>query len=167
MNLNELGAYKHKVASIFAKDPAIIDVLLGDVGEDTDTDEMLLGSDPDSCGHIYEFEYVPDTNETTDTYLCLETVIAKAPTTTSYRVYLYVFAYCHKKIMQSYKRAGKVGTRVDILAADVDKLLNGNDGFGIGKLNLISDDVYKPNNNYYGRCITYEAVDFNRRMGAR
>lgn len=165
MNLNELGAYKHKVASVFANDPDIIDVLLGPVDEDTDTDEMLLGDDPDSCGHIFEYEYVDDTNETTDTYLCMETVVAKAPTTTAYRVYLYIFAYCHKKIMQSYKREGKVGTRVDILAADVDRLLNGSKDFGIGKLNLVSDDVYKPNNKYYGRCICYEAVDFNRRNG--
>lgn len=52
MNLNELGAYKHKVASIFANDPDIIDVLLGPVDENADTDEMLLGDDPDSCGHI-------------------------------------------------------------------------------------------------------------------
>ena len=36
MNLNELGAYKHKVASVFANDPDIIDVLLGPVDEDAD-----------------------------------------------------------------------------------------------------------------------------------
>lgn len=167
MNLSELGAYKHKVAAIFANDPDIIDVLLGKVDEDADTDEMLLGDDEDSCGHIYEYEYVDDTNETTDTYLCIETVMVKAPTDTAYRVYLYVFAYCHKKIMQSYKKKGRVGTRVDILAENVDRLLNGNKDFGIGRLRLVSDDVYKPNNSYYGRFLCYEAVDFNRKMGAR
>lgn len=167
MNLSELGAYKHKVAAIFANDPDIIDVLLGKVDEDADTDEMLLGDDEDSCGHIYEYEYVDDTNETTDTYLCIETVMVKAPTDTAYRVYLYVFAYCHKKIMQSYKKKGRVGTRVDILAENVDRLLNGNKDFGIGRLRLVSNDVYKPNNSYYGRFLCYEAVDFNRKMGAR
>lgn len=167
MNLSELGAYKHKVAAIFANDPDIIDILLGKVDEDADTDEMLLGDDEDSCGHIYEYEYVDDTNETTDTYLCIETVMVKAPTDTAYRVYLYVFAYCHKKIMQSYKKKGRVGTRVDILAENVDRLLNGNKDFGIGRLRLVSNDVYKPNNSYYGRFLCYEAVDFNRKMGAR
>ncbi len=167
MNLSELGAYKHKVAAIFANDPDIIDVLLGKVDEDADTDEMLLGDDEDSCGHIYEYEYVDDTNETTDTYLCVETVMVKAPTDTAYRVYLYVFAYCHKKIMQNYKKEGRVGTRVDILAENVDRLLNSNKDFGIGRLRLVSADVYKPNNSYYGRFLCYEAVDFNRKMGVR
>lgn len=167
MNLSELGAYKHKVAAIFANDPDIIDVLLGPVDDDADTDEMLLGDDPNSCGHIYEFEYTPDINETTDSYLCMETVIAKAPTDTAYRVYLYVFAYCHKKIMQNYKKEWRVGTRADIMAENVDRLLNGNKDFGIGRLRLVSNDVYKPVNNYYGRCLVYEAVDFNRKMGAK
>lgn len=108
MNLNELGAYKHKVASIFANDPDIIDVLLGPVDENADTDEMLLGDDPDSCGHIFEYEYVDDTNETTDTYLCMETVVAKAPTTTAYRVYLYIFAYCHKKLCRAINERGRL-----------------------------------------------------------
>lgn len=167
MNLSELGAYKHKVAALFANDTDIIDLMLGDVEEDVDTDEMLLGDDASSCGHIYEFEYTPDINETTDTYLCMETVVGGAPTDTSYRVYLYVFAYCHKKIMQNYKKEGRVGTRADILAEDVDRLLNGNKNFGIGRLRLVSNDVYKPVNNYYGRCLCYEAMDFNRKMGSR
>lgn len=167
MNLSELGAYKHKVAGLFASDPDIIDLMLGPVDDDADTDEMLLGDDKDSCGHIYEFEYTPDINETTDTYLCMETVVAKAPTDTAYRVYLYVFAYCHKKIMQSYKKEGRLGTRADILAEDVDRLLNGNPDFGIGLVRLVNNEVYKPVNNYYGRCLCYEIQSFNRKRGTK
>ena len=133
MNLSELGAYKHKVAGLFASDPDIIDLMLGPVDDDADTDEMLLGDDKDSCGHIYEFEYTPDINETTDTYLCMETVVAKAPTDTAYRVY--------------YKKEGRLGTRADILAEDVDRLLNGNPDFGIGLVRLVNNEVYKPVNN--------------------
>lgn len=164
MNLEELGKYKHKLASLLAKDKDIINLLLGDVSEDADTDEMLLGNSENSPGHIFEFEYVPEINEKTDTFLCMETVVAKASTDTTYTVYLYVFPYCHKKIMQTYKTSGLAGTRADILAVYVDRILNGNKDFGIGRVRLISNDVYKPINNYYGRCIVYEVVDFNRRM---
>lgn len=52
-----------------------------------------------------------------------------------------------------------------MLAMNVDRLLNGSEDFGIGKVRLLNNDVYKPNNNYYGRCITYEVMAFNRKMG--
>lgn len=165
MNLEELGEYKHKVAGLLAQDPNIIEVMLGNVDDDADTDEMLLGDDPNSCGHIYEFEYTPEINETQDTYLCMETVVAQSATDATYRIYLYIFPYCHKKIMQTYKKEGMVGTRADVLAVYVDRLLNGNRDFGIGRVRLIENNVYKPVNNYYGRSICYEVVDFNRKMG--
>lgn len=57
MNLSELGEYKHKVAALLAQDDTIINLLLGPVDDDTDTDEMLLGDKSISTGHIYEFEY--------------------------------------------------------------------------------------------------------------
>lgn len=164
MNLEELGEYKHKVATLLANDENIIEALLGDVSQEDDTDEMLLGNSS-SKGHIYEFEYVPDINETTDTFICMETVVASAPTDASYRVYLYVFPCCHKKIMESYKKPGMYGTKADMLAVYIDKKLNGSKEFGIGRVRLISNDVYKPIKNYYGRCITYEVVDFNRKIG--
>lgn len=165
MNLEELGEYKHKIASMLATDEDIINALLGDVSEDEDTDELLLGDSKDSKGHIYEFEYVPGINETTDTFICMETTIASAPTDATYRIYLYVFPYCHKKIMMSYKKSGMSGTKADILASYIDKKLNGAKDFGIGRVRLISNDIYKPIDNYYGRCLVYEAVDFNRKLG--
>lgn len=165
MNLEELGEYKHKVASILANDDNIIEILLGDVQEDEDTDELLLGNNVTSKGHIYEFEYVPEINETTDTFICMETTVASAPTDTAYRIYLYVFPYCHKKIMMSYKKAGMAGTKADILATYIDRKLNGSKDFGIGRVRLVSNDVYKPIANYYGRCLIYEVVDFNRKLG--
>ena len=147
MNLSELGEYKHKVAALLAQDDTIINLLLGPVDDDADTDEMLLGDKSISTGHIYEFEYVPEINETADTYLCMETVVAKAPSDTAYR------------------HTGVLGTKADVLAMNVDRLLNGSEDFGIGKVRLLNNDVYKPNNNYYGRCITYEVMAFNRKMG--
>ena len=58
MNLSELGEYKHKVAALLAQDDPIINLLLGPVDDDTDTDEMLLGDKSISTGHIYELLYL-------------------------------------------------------------------------------------------------------------
>ena len=73
--------------------------------------------------------------------------------------------HCNKKVMKSYRHPGVLGTKADVLAMNVDRLLNGSEDFGIGKVRLLNNDVYKPNNNYYGRCITYEVMAFNRKMG--
>ena len=67
--------------------------------------------------------------------------------------------------MQNYKKEGRLGTRADILAEDVDRLLNGNPDFGIGRVRFINNDVYKPVNNYYGRSLCYEIQAFNRKRG--
>ena len=76
-----------------------------------------------------------------------------------------ILFFCNKKVMKSYRHPGVLGTKADVLAMNVDRLLNGSEDFGIGKVRLLNNDVYKPNNNYYGRCITYEVMAFNRKMG--
>lgn len=162
MNLVDLGTFKTNVVSKLLHDPCVVEALLGKVSEEDDVEELLLGEESGAPGHIYDFEYVPEINENTDTYLCVEAVVKTAPTDTAYTIYLYVFAYCHKKIMHSYSRDGMGGNKADILASDVDKILNGSRDFGIGRLRLLGDDIYKPNNAYYGRCIVYESEAFNR-----
>ena len=49
-----------------------------------------------------------------------------------------------------------------ILAADVGRVLNGNRDIGIGPVEFLTDNIYKPATNYYGRCITYSIQAFNR-----
>ena len=112
---------------------------------------------------MHKFEYVPDINENADSFLNVETAIARTPgTDTTYNVYLYVFVFCHKSMMENYTRNGMAGTRTDILAADVGRVLNGNRDIGIGPVEFLTDNIYKPATNYYGRCITYSIQAFNR-----
>lgn len=163
MNLSEMGEFKNLVVSKFVNDENIVDVLLGDTSDYDDVETALLGDgETGQDGRIYKFEYVPDTQEKAKTFLCVEVVPQKTEGDTVTSMYVYVFCYCSKNIMQTYHRAGTAGTRVDILANDVDKILNGNTEFGIGPLVWRTSSIYKPAQFYYGRMLVYTVSAFRR-----
>ena len=97
------------------------------------------------------------------TFLCVEVIPEKTSGDSVTEMTVYVFAYCSKNIMQTYRRKGNAGTRIDILISDVDKILNGNDEFGIGPLEWAGSDIYKPAQVYYGRVVMYKVSSFRRR----
>lgn len=163
MNLEEIGEFKNKIVSKLIHDSNIVDVLIGDLNSDVDAETALLGIDNTGKGGcVFKFEYVPDTQEMSKTFLCVEVIPDKTSGDTVTNMYVYVFAYCSKDIMQTYKRKGQAGTRIDILASDIDKILNGNNEFGIGPLEWYGSDIYKPAQIYYGRMLTYMVSAFRR-----
>lgn len=164
MNLEEIGIFKNRVVSKLIHDKNIVDVLLNSDKEKEDPDVALLGTDgtgKDGC--VFEFEFVPDTQEMAKTFLCVEVIPEKTSGDSVTEMTVYVFAYCSKNIMQTYRRKGNAGTRIDILISDVDKILNGNDEFGIGPLEWAGSDIYKPAQVYYGRVVMYKVSSFRRR----
>ncbi len=165
MTLKELGKFKLTILSEFAKSKEIVDLLLPDHTEDDDIDAQLFG-DESTNGCMFKWEYVPDTQEETRSFLCVETEVTKVPSTASYNISVYVFAFCNKKIMDASDKT-MYGTRADLLSHYVDSILNGSEKFGIGRLNLVDVAVYKPNNRYYGRVLTYECSGFNNPTGIK
>lgn len=163
MYLKEVGTFKNKIVSKLINDENIVDVLLGDVSHLDDPESALLGRDATGKGGcVFKFEYVPDTQENSRTFLCVEVVPQETAGDTVTRMMVYVFCYCSKDIMQTYRRKGQAGTRVDILASDVDQILNGNSEFGIGPLEWEGSSIYKPAVCYYGRLLAYSVTSFRR-----
>lgn len=163
MNLEEIGIFKNRIVSKLIHDNNVVDVLLNGNEGDKDIEVTLLGSDETGTdGCVFEFEYVPDTQETSKTFLCVEVIPEETSGDTITGMSVYVFAYCSKNIMQTYHRKGTAGTRIDILISDIDKILNGNQEFGIGPLEWAGSDIYKPAQIYYGRMIVYRANAFRR-----
>lgn len=163
MTQQDIGQIKNDVIAMLMQDKWIVDGLLGEVDEDADIEYLLTDCNSGSTGHIHKYEYIPDINETADKFINVETVVAKAPgSTTTYEIYIYIFIFCHKSVMESYRRDGMSGTRVDILDADVCRILDGNPDIGIGRVQMLRDEIYKPVINYYGRVITYTVNEFSR-----
>ena len=163
MNLEEIGTFKNKVVSKLINDDNVLNVLLGDIDKVEDPETALLGKDGSGKGGcVFKFEYVPDTQENSKTFLCVEVVPNETDGDTITNMTIYVFAYCSKNLMQTYHRAGTAGTRIDILVSDVDKILNGNSEFGIGPLEWAGSSIYKPAQWYYGRMLVYQVGTFRR-----
>lgn len=163
MNLEEIGSFKNKIVSKLINDDNILDVLLGDLTDIDDSETALLGKDGSgSGGRVFKFEYIPDTQENSKTFLCVEVVPEETDGDTITDMIIYVFAYCSKNLMQTYHRKGQAGTRIDILVSDIDKILNGNSEFGIGPLEWAGSSIYKPAQPYYGRMLVYRVGTFRR-----
>lgn len=163
MNLKEIGEFKNKVISKLIHDDNVVDVLIGKNKNKDNKEELLLGIDETGKnGCVFKFEYVPDTQEMSKTFLCVEVIPDKTNGGSVTDMYLYIFIYCSKDIMQTYHRNQSSGTRIDILASDVDRILNGNSDFGIGPLEWDSSNIYKPAQIYYGRVLVYSVSAFRR-----
>ena len=163
MNLEEIGSFKNKIVSKLINDSNILDALLGDINDIEDPETALLGKDGSGNGGcVFKFEYIPDTQENSKTFLCVEVVPQETDGDTITNMVIYVFAYCSKDLMQTYHRKGQAGTRVDILVSDIDKILNGNSEFGIGPLEWAGSSIYKPAQPYYGRMLVYRVGTFRR-----
>ena len=163
MNREEIGSFKNKIVSKLINDSNILDALLGDINDIEDPETALLGKDGSGNGGcVFKFEYIPDTQENSKTFLCVEVVPQETDGDTITNMIIYVFAYCSKNLMQTYHRKGQAGTRVDILVSDIDKILNGNSEFGIGPLEWAGSSIYKPAQPYYGRMLVYRVGTFRR-----
>lgn len=163
MTHKDIGNLKSDIISLLMNDSDIVDALIGPVDEDADVEYLLTSTSSGSTGHIHKYEYVPEINETADTFLNVEAVVAKRPeSATTYDIFVHVFIFCHKSVMETYHREGMAGTRVDILDADVCRILDGNPNLGIGSMRVLTDEIYKPVVNYYGRVVTYSVNEFSR-----
>jgi len=163
MNLEEIGSFKNKIVSKLINDSNILDALLGDINNVEDPEAALLGKDGSGNGGcVFKFEYIPDTQENSKTFLCVEVVPQETDGDTITNMIIYVFAYCSKNLMQTYHRKGQAGTRVDILVSDIDKILNGNSEFGIGPLEWAGSIIYNPAQPYYGRMLVYRVGTFRK-----
>ena len=54
------------------------------------------------------------------------------------------------------------GLVTDLLTTEIDKLINGNNCFGLGRVELKSWDKFTPAEDFHGTTLVYRTVDFNR-----
>ena len=71
---------------------------------------------------------------------------------------IYIWIIAHERTMRTPK-----GLVTDLLTTEVDKLINGSNGFGLGRVELKSWDRFTPAEDFHGRTLVYRTVDFNRK----
>ena len=68
----------------------------------------------------------------------------------------------HKDLMRSKFRSG---IRTDLIANEIDKTMNGDRDFGIGRCELEAIERFRTQERFYGRLLAYKIKDFNSKEG--
>ena len=106
---------------------------------------------------VFPYLFKPLTTTDSDTFITFQlqsNIIDK--TIKELELTFYVFA--DERLLRT-----KDGLRTDILAQRIDRIFNGYDVIGLGKMDLVSiDNLDMSNSTYHGLKLTYSVVDLNR-----
>ena len=151
MLLEEFFDYKNELMETLCRNKKIVHLI-------TDSKKAPVPNYNLPYRQIYPYEFVPETVDDGDTFVCFDVDIADVEDKTFYLPVVYVWVFTHK----SKLRLDGGGVRTDQLAVEINKELNGSRYFGLGELDLYSVGRFSPITDYQGRVLTYYAKDFNR-----
>ena len=152
MQLQEFFDYKNQLMDDILTDDSIVD-LIDDVHECKGDASKLVYT------QVFPFEYVPETVQGGQTFVCVEVDVQEAGKT-YYTPIIYVWVFAHK----SRLRLPEGGVRTDRICSKISELINGSRYYGLGELNLHSVKRFAPMTDYNGKMMTFYAKDFNRQF---
>lgn len=118
--------------------------------------------DADSLAYtqVFPCEYVPETVQDGETYVCFDVDIQNVSNKTFLTPVLYIWVFTHR----SKLRLPEGGVRTDKLCAEICEVVNGSRYYGLGELNLYSVKRFAPMTDYQGKLMTFYAKEFNRQF---
>ena len=153
MQLEEFFDYKNQLMEDLLTNQEIAK-LLSDDCKGTDNPEGLV------YAQVFPFEYIPDTIEHGQTFICCDVDIQRSLNKTFLLPALYIWVFSHK----SKLRLPGGGVRTDKLCAEIAKTINGSRHYGLGELDLYSVKRFAPITDYQGKVMMFQAQDFNRTL---
>lgn len=151
MELNEFFDYKNQLMRELCHNKKIVNLI-------TDKENERMPVHTLTYRQIFPYEFIPETVNDGQTFICFDVDVADVVSKTFYVPVLYVWVFTHK----SKLRLPVGGVRTDELASEINIMLNGSRYYGLGELNLVSVGRFSPINDYLGRVLTYNTIDFNR-----
>ena len=159
--LDEIVTYPQKAINLIGNNKECVGLLLNkrfDAVTDDDCDDVF-------DRHIFTYQYVDSTTQTATAYVWAEVDIPSIQNQRIKDLRLYITICVHKQFMNLDRKThpGMAGNRRDNLVCHIDKLLNFQDIFGIGKLALRGVRTIQAPNGFVIKEIEYEIPDFNYR----
>lgn len=148
--LDELFDYKNLLMRELCSNEKIIKLVIGE-------DEVPVPHLELPYTRIFPYEYLPETVDDADTYICFDVDI-DVENKTFLRPVVYIWALTHKSKM--HLPTG--GILLDQLCVEIDTMLNGSRYYGLGELELKRVERFSPIQDFHGRALTYTVRDFNR-----
>lgn len=158
-HLDEIVRYPAVVITQISADKNCVGLLMDKNPEDVTEDDQDVASEK----FIYDYQYIDDTATESTAYIWVETDVPQVKNYQIKDMTVYVTVSCHKRYMrlENTKFKGFMGNRRDNLVRYIDKLLNGTELMGIGKLTLSSARIITAPDGFTSRQLTYFIPDFN------
>lgn len=150
MNLTELFDYKNQFMKDMVTNSSIVNLL-------TDDADTRLHPERLAYTQIHPYEYVPETVESGQTFICYDVDIQRSYNKSYYAPALYVWVFTHK----SKLRLTGGGVRTDTLASEIAKAINGSRYYGLGELELYSLKRFAPTTDFQGKVMTFVMTETN------
>ena len=152
MQLAEFFDYKNQLMNDLLTNEAILRLLSDDAETLSDPERLVYSQ-------VFPYEYIPDTVEHGQTFICCDVDIRRAMNKTFLMPTLYIWEFTHKSKLRLPDGGG---VRTDVLASEIAKAINGSRDYGLGEFDLYSVQRFAPITDYQGKVMTFQAVDFNR-----
>lgn len=156
MQLEEFFDYKNKLMEDLLTNEEIVRLI----------DENIKLEDAHTLSYhrVFPCEYVPETIEHGDTYICFDVDIQAVLDKTFLSPTLYIWVFTHRSKLRLPNGGG---VRTDKLCSEINKTINGSMKYGIGELNLYAVKRFAPMTDFQGKMMTFYAKDFNRQFNPR
>ena len=156
MRLKEIPEFRSTAISQLCESQTIKDLLTDTSGSTATQSDLVLTN-------VFPYEHVPDTQTTARAYITMAIFVPSVQNKTFKSVRIIFYAFEHETMIAVQdSESGKTRMRHDLIAQEIDRIMNGSQMFGLGRLSLSSTVDFSPIDNYFGVAITYDASDFNR-----
>ena len=151
MKLDELFDYKNQLMMDLATNEEIVKLL-------DDSNEMVENPNELIYKRIFPYEYVPEIVEEGHSFICFDVDIQSSLNKTYYLPTVYIWVFTHKNKL----RLEEGGVRPDKICSAICETINGSRYYGLGELDLSSVKRFSPMQDYQGKVMTFQTIDFNR-----
>lgn len=157
-NSSIIGKAKNKIIKEFIKDKEIIAAINS---SDVVSAEKLKGT------HIFDYHQNPHTINTIETFITIQVHIPESYSftdSTYVKPTIEIWIISHERHMIVDNVPKVTENRNDYLSRLIDNKLNGKSGFGIGKLELLSNVEGSYQQDYVYRKMIFEGTDLNNSL---
>lgn len=151
MQLEDIFDYKNQLAKDILTNETIVHLINEDVQMEH-ADELMYKQ-------VFPAEYVPETIHDGSTFVLFDVDLQAVPNKTYLVPIIYVWVFAHRSRLRLPDGGG---VRTDKLCSEICKVINGSRLYGLGELNLTSMRRFAPTTDYNGKCMAFEAKEFNR-----
>lgn len=155
-NLEELTLYKNKLMQSFCTSEKLPAYLV------VEGEPALFGQDL-PYNRVFPYAHVPQVKDEARSFICFEIEVPTVKNDIIKTIQINIYVISHQNLMRLPDGGGM---RIDAMASEVDKILNGSSEYGLGTVELMSLRSFNPITGYYGRELKYKVLDINRSLCA-